>query len=680
MKALAADDPRVIGEYRLRGRIGSGGMGRVYLGLSPAGRAVAIKVVQPNLAEDTEFLRRFRQEVALAKAVSGIYTAPVVASGLEEDPPWLATAFVPGPSLAQVVSDHGPLSEASLWPLLGGLVEALAAIHACGVMHRDLKPSNVLLATDGPRVIDFGISRAADGVSLTATGVVFGTPGYVSPEQAEGKPSGPASDMFALGCVIAYAARGVGPFGLGTAASILYRVVHAAPDLDPIPAGPGTPAVPGVPGRLREVLAACLAKDPAARPTPRSLSGVIAEGIQGCGVPSVAFWPRAMTGVIAAYQAELEQETQGSDQSGFSWATLVHPPTTPPAQTPAASPGSARASGSDWSPQPTAASPGSARASGSGWSPQPPTPQAPPPAWPYAPPGMTGAANAPSSQLEPAAPPQGVSGSHGVAGWQGGAGVRGSGAGSAGVPGTQSAAGSAGGAGGHGTREPQEGPGSQGAPNPPGNSNTFNYPQPQGYAGAQASQASPRGYLSGDTPTPVQTPPYPQYPVTPGSPGSSGLSRPAPASVLNAVRLMYAGAAYAFLYALGVIVATAAIVKNHPLFVTSKTGASRVTVGDVAFFAVIEAIIVIALWLWLARACRRGNNWARITGTVLFGIHTLGMLGVIASPHRDLGLIKVLTVVGWLIAGAAVVYLWRRESSGYFSGRTGPGGPTAAQG
>src|SRR5580698_10027242 len=236
MKALAADDPRVIGEYRLRGRIGSGGMGRVYLGLSPAGRAVAIKVVQPDLAQDTEFLRRFGQEVTLARAVSGIYTAPVVASGLEEDPPWLATAFVPGPSLAQLVSDHGPLSEASLWPLLGGLVEALAAIHACSVVHRDLKPANVLLAADGPRVIDFGISRAA-------TGVVFGTPGYVSPELAEGRPSGPASDMFALGCVIAYAARGVGPFGVGTAASILYRVVHSAPDLDPIPAGPGTRAV-----------------------------------------------------------------------------------------------------------------------------------------------------------------------------------------------------------------------------------------------------------------------------------------------------------------------------------------------------------------------------------------------------------------------------------------------------
>src|SRR5580700_11469312 len=173
MKALAVDDPRVIGEYRLRAQLGSGGMGRVYLGLSPGGRAVAIKVVHPDLARDTEFLRRFGQEVAAARAVSGIYTAPVVASGLNERPPWLATAFVPGPPLDQVVGENGPLPEQALWPLLAGLVEALQAIHACGVVHRDLKPANVLLATDGPRVIDFGISRAADGTALTAAGVGF---------------------------------------------------------------------------------------------------------------------------------------------------------------------------------------------------------------------------------------------------------------------------------------------------------------------------------------------------------------------------------------------------------------------------------------------------------------------------------------------------------------------------
>ena len=333
MKALAADDPRVIGEYRLRAQLGSGGMGRVYLGLSPAGRAVAIKVVNPDLAGDEEFLHRFAQEVAAARAVSGIYTAPVVASGLNERPPWLATAFVPGPSLDQVVSENGPLPEPALWPLLAGLTEAMAAIHACGVVHRDLKPANVLLATDGPRVIDFGISRATDGTVLTAAGVVFGTPGYMSPEQAEGKPAGPASDMFALGCVIAYAAMGAGPFGTGTAAAVLYRVVHAEAALD------------GVPPALREIISGCLAKDPAARPTPAALAAAIAGRDHGTGPSAVAFWPRPVANVIGAYQARLEQETRGSGRPAeeFSRASAAHPVTTP--ATPADLAGRATASG-----------------------------------------------------------------------------------------------------------------------------------------------------------------------------------------------------------------------------------------------------------------------------------------------------------------------------------------------
>ena len=298
MKRLAADDPRVIGEYRLRAQLGAGGMGRVYLGLSPAGRAVAVKVVHPDLASDAAFLRRFGQEVAAARAVSGIYTAPVVASGLDERPPWLATAFVPGPPLDHVVAENGPLPEQALWPLLAGLVEALQAIHACGVVHRDLKPANVLLATDGPRVIDFGIARAVDGTSLTAAGVVFGTPGCMSPEQAEGRGAGPASDVFALGCVVAYAAAGMGPFGTGTAAAILYRVVHAEPVLD------------RVPPRLREVIARCLAKDPAARPSLRALSGAIAGGMDATGPSAVAFWPSSVARLIGAYQASLEEETR----------------------------------------------------------------------------------------------------------------------------------------------------------------------------------------------------------------------------------------------------------------------------------------------------------------------------------------------------------------------------------
>ena len=321
MKALAMDDPRVIGEYRLRAQLGAGGMGRVYLGLSPAGRAVAIKVVHRDLASDTEFLRRFQQEVAAARAVSGIYTAPVVASGLNERPPWLATAFVPGPSLDQVVTEHGPLPEPALWPLLAGLVEALQAIHACRVVHRDLKPANVLLAADGPRVIDFGISRAADGTALTAAGVVFGTPGYMSPEQAEGRAAGPESDVFALGCVIGYAATGAGPFGSGTAAAVLYRVVH------------GEPALDGIPPRLREIVSACLAKDPAARPELRGLGAAIADGMHATGPSAVAFWPQSVAGIIGAYQARLEEETRTggppAEAEDFSWASAAYPRTTP---------------------------------------------------------------------------------------------------------------------------------------------------------------------------------------------------------------------------------------------------------------------------------------------------------------------------------------------------------------
>jgi hypothetical protein len=296
MKALTADDPRFLGEFGLRGRLGEGGMGRVYLGLSPAGRAVAIKVVHPSLASDPDFLRLFQYEVASAKAVSGIYTAPVVATGLDDHPPWLATAFVPGPSLAQVVREHGSLPEPALRPLLAGLVEALAAIHACGVVHRDLKPPNVLLAADGPRVIDFGISRAVEAAAVTATGAMFGTPGYMSPEQAEGKPASPASDVFALGCVIVYAATGSPPFGEGTPASVLYRVVYSEPALD------------GLSPWLREVVAGCLAKDAAARPTPRALAAAISHRRRGTGPMAVSFWPQSVADLIGTYEPQLEAQ------------------------------------------------------------------------------------------------------------------------------------------------------------------------------------------------------------------------------------------------------------------------------------------------------------------------------------------------------------------------------------
>jgi serine/threonine protein kinase len=291
MESLSANDPRVVGEFQLRARLGSGGMGQVYLGFSPAGRAVAVKVVHLALAKDPEFLRRFAREVAAARAVSGMYTAPVVAAGLHDDPPWLATAFVPGPSLAEIVGKHGPLPEPAVWRLAAGLAEALQAVHACGLVHRDLKPANVLLAADGPRVIDFGISRALDGTSLTMTGMVVGTPGYMSPEQAEGVPTGPPSDVFSLGCVLAYAATGGTPFGDGSAAAVLYRVVTAPPDLAGVPAG------------LREVVSACLAKNSAERPGLTQLTAQIARARPAVPAASAAsFWPAPVAEVIRTSQ------------------------------------------------------------------------------------------------------------------------------------------------------------------------------------------------------------------------------------------------------------------------------------------------------------------------------------------------------------------------------------------
>jgi len=281
-----------VGRYRLAARLGSGGMGRVYLGFSPAGRAVAVKVIRPELARDHGFIRRFRREVAAARMVNGLYTATVVDAGA--DAPWLATAFVPGPSLAEVIEVRGPLAEDPVWRLAGGMVEALAAVHACGLVHRDLKPANVLLAVDGPRVIDFGVSLALEGTVLTGTGLAVGTPGFMSPEQADGDRAGPASDVFALGSVLTYAATGTGPFGDGQPAAVLYRIVHAQPTLD------------GVPGPLRDLVAACLARDPSGRPTLAALMDTVtARPVPAPASSAVSFWPPDLTEFIGSYQAGL---------------------------------------------------------------------------------------------------------------------------------------------------------------------------------------------------------------------------------------------------------------------------------------------------------------------------------------------------------------------------------------
>ncbi|MEN8655986.1 protein kinase [Streptomyces sp. 21So2-11] len=254
-KPLEGDDPRTVAGYQLAAKLGAGGMGKVYLSYTPGGRPIAIKVIRPDFSQDAEFRRRFAQEVKSAQRVQGLYTAPVIDADTEGSEPWLATAYVPGPSLADAVAEHGALPVEAVALLIAGMAEALHVIHGAGIVHRDLKPSNVLLAADGPRVIDFGIAYAADATSLTGSGVTIGTPSFMAPEQAAGRKVTAATDIFALGQVAVYAATGTPAFGEGTSHGVLYRIVHEEPDIS------------GVPERLRELVTRCLAKDPAARPT-----------------------------------------------------------------------------------------------------------------------------------------------------------------------------------------------------------------------------------------------------------------------------------------------------------------------------------------------------------------------------------------------------------------------------
>ncbi|MFB7306676.1 serine/threonine-protein kinase [Streptomyces sp. NPDC056192] len=259
---LAGDDPTTIGGYRLAAKLGAGGMGKVYLSYTPGGRPVAIKVIRPEFGEDAEFRRRFAQEVQSAQRVQGLFTAPVIDADTDGARPWLATAYVPGPSLADAVVAHGALPVETVLLLIAGMAEALHVIHGAGIVHRDLKPSNVLLAADGPRVIDFGIAHAADATSLTGSGVTIGTPSFMAPEQAAGRRVTAATDIFALGQVAAYAATGTPAFGEGTSHGVLYRIVHEEPDLS------------GVPERLTELVTRCLAKDPEARPSVTEVIGL----------------------------------------------------------------------------------------------------------------------------------------------------------------------------------------------------------------------------------------------------------------------------------------------------------------------------------------------------------------------------------------------------------------------
>ncbi|MEV2256397.1 serine/threonine-protein kinase [Streptomyces sp. NPDC050147] len=257
---LQAEDPPVVAGYRLAARLGAGGMGRVYLSHTQGGRPVAIKVVRPELADDPAFRRRFGREIKAAQRVRGAYTAELIDADAEGVPPWLATLYVPGPSLTEAVARRGPLPVPAVLWLVAGIAEALQAIHGAGIVHRDLKPSNVLLAADGPRVIDFGISLTSSATSpYTATGSAVGTPQFMAPEQASAGEVTAATDVFALGQTAAFAALGEPLYGDGPSVSVLYRIVHSEPDLSLLPA------------QLRPLFAKCLAADPAERATPAEI-------------------------------------------------------------------------------------------------------------------------------------------------------------------------------------------------------------------------------------------------------------------------------------------------------------------------------------------------------------------------------------------------------------------------
>jgi hypothetical protein len=314
MEPLRKGDPHRVGPYRLLCRLGGGGMGQVYLGRSRGGRPVAVKVVHPWLAADAVFRRRFATEVEAAGRVGGFHTAQVVDADPGGSPPWLVTAYIPGPSLQARVDEHGPLPPGAVAELGAALAEGLAAIHACGLVHRDLKPSNVILGADGPRVIDFGIARARDATSHTPSRVAVGTPAFMSPEQAAGRQVGPASDVFSLGSVLVFAATGRSPFGGGRPEEVMYRVIRGKPVLD------------GLPADLRELVGACLSKDPRRRPSVETVLRRLADRpAEVTGQPSPPLWapaPKRPAERADTKRAVLRFPIVG----GFGMFDVAHPP------------------------------------------------------------------------------------------------------------------------------------------------------------------------------------------------------------------------------------------------------------------------------------------------------------------------------------------------------------------
>jgi len=337
---LGGDDPERLGPYRIKAVIGNGGMGRVYLGTSPGGRAVAVKVISRGLADQPGYRERFAREARAAMAVSGLYTASVVDADTAGESPYLATEFVPAPSLAEAVGKAGPLPPAAVLALAGGMAEALVAIHRAGLVHRDVKPHNILLASDGPVVIDFGIA-VGDETSLTAAGMIVGTPGYIAPEVLRGKDPSALSDVFSLACVLVYAARGTGPYGTGDPLAIAHRAANGEADLA------------GLPEEVRALVTPILQADPARRPTPAQLLQHVS--LSSSVVLHDGLWlPESVRTLLAARRLEVQQALGGGasgaagagngsgagDGNGHGAAVPVVPagPTAPPPHRPGPGP------------------------------------------------------------------------------------------------------------------------------------------------------------------------------------------------------------------------------------------------------------------------------------------------------------------------------------------------------
>jgi len=301
MEQLRPGDPSRVGNYRLIGRLGEGGMGQVFLGLSPGGRQVAVKIIHPAYASGRQFRQRFAREIEAARRVGGYYTASVVDADATADAPWMVTAFIHGPSLQQAVVQGGPFGLERLCQLGAALAEGLAAIHACGLVHRDLKPSNVILADDGPRIIDFGIARAAEASPMTTAGMVVGTYSYMSPEQLRGEVAGPASDVFALGCTLAFAATARVTFGDDSIVTVIYRITTVPPDLTGVTEQHG----------FRQLISECLAKDPAARPGLASIMERLAETGSAAETRSTAETVRAEKFTADRVQARQAEQPTG---------------------------------------------------------------------------------------------------------------------------------------------------------------------------------------------------------------------------------------------------------------------------------------------------------------------------------------------------------------------------------